>query len=99
MKEYSKKFPYDKAVVLNLLYDALDIMAIKVKKANSVRGTVQVSFGVEPGNEFRIELTPSLSETDTLVQVFYQDTKEKSDEVVEALYDEMESIIKKIGLK
>ena len=98
MIENSKLFPYDKVTVLNILYDALDAMALRIDKSNSARGTLLVSSDMEPKKEIRIALTPRFTEDKTLVEIYPVGEDELIHEWVSALYDEMKAVIRKAGM-
>jgi hypothetical protein len=88
-------FPYEKAVVLNAIYDALDARSFVIDRANSVRGTLFVSSKTFPEMNGRIAITPTLSGEQTLVEILTDDGAENQSEWINALMDEAQSLIRR----
>jgi len=99
LSDNGRLFPYDKAIVLNALYDALDGLSFVIDKSNSVRGTLFVSSKTFPEMRGRIAVSPALSGKHTLIEVFTDDGDEKQSEWTDALMDEMRSLIERAGME
>lgn len=54
MDDISRVFPYDRRIMLNVLYDTLDILGFHIEKANSKSGTFIVNSAEEPSERVRI---------------------------------------------
>lgn len=96
MSVSARRFPYEKTVILNVLYDALDAIGFSIDKSNSMRGTLLVSSATTAN--MRIALSPSLTEEKTLVEIFPMSDDFENSELIVALFDEMDAIIKKAGM-
>lgn len=96
MDAWARVYPYDKPMVLNMLYDALDALAMTIDSANSVRGVLLVSSGSVPRRGGRIGVSPNLTGDRTRVEVFPSEGLVCQREWVDALFDEMESVIRGI---
>ncbi len=99
MSDNGCQFPYEKAVVLNALYDALDALSFVIDRSNSVRGTLFVSSTTFPEMKGRIAITPTLSGEQTLVEIFADDGDENQSAWSNALMDEAQSLIKRTGMR
>ena len=99
MDKNERLYPYEKSIVINAIYDALDAIGFQINKANSGRGTLIVSAHTVPEMQYRIALTPSLTSEDTSVEVFSLAGEDTSDEWVAALFNEMKAILRKAGME
>lgn len=93
----ARRFPFEKAVVLNVLYDALDAIGFSIEKSDSMCGSFLVSFGEEK-EKMRIAISPSLTEEKTLVEVFTAEEGLDNRELGTVLFDEMQALIKRAEL-
>lgn len=95
----ARSFPYEKPVILNVLYDALDAVDISIDHSNSMRGTLLVSLGGAPEDKMRIAISPSLNEDETLIEIFPESEGFENGELITALFDEMDALIKRAGIE
>lgn len=98
MSVSAKRFPYEKSVVLNILYDALDAIDFNIDRSDSMRGIFLVSLRTAAKDKIRIEISPSLTEETTLVEIFSENESLESGEPIAVLFDEMDALIKKFGI-
>ncbi|MDD4716354.1 MAG: hypothetical protein PHT34_07430 [Oscillospiraceae bacterium] len=99
MSKNEKHFSGEKAVVINAAYDALDSIGIAISKSNSSRGTLIVSSVDSPTLGGRIAISPELSKDGTVVEVFPFTDDERQSEWISAFFDEMQSLMKRVGLE
>ena len=92
MNKYEKRFPCEKAIALNAVYDALDAIGLHIDSANSGRGTLIVSSQTTPEISFRIGLSPSISAEETTVEVFCPDGAAVDRGAADALSEEMTAV-------
>ena len=95
MDANEKMFMYDKATVLNVIYDALDAISFVIDKSNSFRGTLIVSSADFPQHGGRIAVSPDTAESKTLVEVFPSNNDAQQAEWIAALFDEMQVLIER----
>lgn len=95
----SGKYPYEKAIVLNALYDALDAMGVTIIQSNSARGTLLVHWKMEVDKEIRIVLSPNLTDDSTLVEIFLADNSPEYEQGAQALLDEIGAVLTKAGME
>ena len=99
MSEYTRKYPYEKTMVLNTIYDAVDTIDFLIDRANSMRGTLIISSVDSPTLGGRIAISPELSKDGTVVEVFPFSDDECQLEWIAAFFDEMQSLMKRAGLE
>ena len=99
MSEYTRKYPYEKTMVLNTIYDAVDTIDFLIDRANSMRGTLITSSVSFPQIGGRVAISPELSKDVTVVEVFPFTDDECQLEWIAAFFDEMQSLMKRAGLE
>ncbi len=99
MRASARRFPYEKAVVLNVIYDALDALGFRIDESNSMRGTLLVSLQASANDKMRIVISPSLREETSLVEIFPLCESSKNDELINAMFDEMDALIQRAGIE
>jgi len=99
MSEYTRKYPYEKTMVLNTIYDAVDTIDFLIDRANSMRGTLITSSVSLPQIGGRVAISPELSKDGTVVEVFPFTDDECKLEWIAAFFDEMQSLMKRAGLE
>lgn len=72
MSSQSRCLPYEKSIVINALYDAIDALGLSLDSANSMRGTLIVS-GAEHVEKMRIALNLDTIANQTRVEVYPED--------------------------
>lgn len=71
MNMKNKNIPYEKNIVINALYDVIEVLGLCLDSSNSARGTLIIS---EPGREGRIRIALDVINTKhTWVSVFHHD--------------------------
>lgn len=95
MSDNGQLFPYEKAIVLNAIYDALDALSFTIDYSNSVRGTLSVSSATFPKMKGRIAISPTLSGEQTQVEVFTNDEDHEASKWIPALMDEVQALLRR----
>lgn len=88
-------FPYDKHIMLNVLYDSLDILGFQVEKANSERGTITAKSTGETLRRFRIAFNTVSQEGKTTLQIYPEEEDERGMQLAEVLLDEITATTKR----
>lgn len=91
--------PYEKAIVLNALYDALDELAFVIDKSNSTRGTLLVSLAKCPQTVGRIAVSPTSLGRQTLVEVFPRSDDGEQPEWATVLFDATQALLRRAGME
>lgn len=95
MEVVSHAFPYDRSMMLSVLYDTLERLGLTIEQANSERGTVIVQSPGTPGQRIRIACSSLIMEGKTIVQLFCETGNDECDYIRRVLLDEMNSTIKR----
>lgn len=101
MDGISRVFPYDKRIMLNVLYDTLDTLGFQVEQANSERGTLITISAEEPPGRVRIACSSVLPESgETVVQIYPELANDAGNRLAGVLLDEISATVKRsLGLK
>ncbi|HOR86595.1 MAG TPA: hypothetical protein PLL98_08920 [Bacillota bacterium] len=99
MNDNRQTFPYEKAVILNALYDAMDALSFTIDSSNSSRGTLIMSSQTFPELGGRIAVSPLLSSDGAMVEVFPKGDGEAQTEWIAELFDEVRSLLERVRLK
>jgi hypothetical protein len=73
MEIQRRYFPYDKSIVINALYDTIEVLGLRLDSSNSTRGTLVVSDAQHTGS-MRIALNAEGNTDRTRVDVFPEDS-------------------------
>lgn len=96
MDVISHVFPYDKRIMLNVLYDTLDILGFQIEKANSERGTLIAISAAEPRRRIHIECSGVSPESgETAVQIYPELADDAGKRLAGVLLDEISAIVKR----
>lgn len=99
MSEYMREYPYEKAIVLNAIYDAVDTIEFLIDKANSMRGTLIISSVSFPQIGGRVAISPDEPLGRTLVEIYPECEDEPLLGWPCALLDETEALLRRTGLE
>ncbi len=72
MASDSRRYPYEKSIILGALYDTIEALGLRLDSSNSARGTLIVSDAEQTG-KLRIALGVGASTAQTQVEVFQED--------------------------
>jgi len=99
MSEYTREYPYEKTMVLNAIYDAVDTIGFLIDKANSMRGTLIISSASFSRIGGRVAISSDDTIGHTRVEIFpkCEDTPLLGWPC--ALLDETEALLKRAGLE
>lgn len=101
MDDLSRMFPYNKRIMLNVLYDTLDVLGFQIEKTNSERGTIIAISTVEPSRRVRIacnSISPEGSKT--VVQIYPELADDAGKCLGGVLLDEINATVKRsLGFK
>ncbi|NLT15930.1 MAG: hypothetical protein GXY05_16520 [Clostridiales bacterium] len=90
MDDISRVFPYDRRIMLNVMYDTLDSLGFQIEKANSERGTLIAISPEEPIERVRIACSGvSPYRGDTVVQIFPEHQSDAGKRLAEVLLEEI----------
>lgn len=99
MSEYTRKYPYEKTMVLNGIYDAVDTIDFLIDRANSMRGTLIISSVSFPQIGGRVAISPDDTIGHTRVEIF----PKCEDGLLQGwpcvLLDETEALLRRAGLE
>lgn len=93
MKRLDKNYPYEKALVMNTVYDALEATGFQIDKVNSSRGSLTVFCKDNFTLGGKIEVLPDISGNATLIEIIPKSEENEQSEWVNAFFDEVSSII------
>ncbi len=99
MSEYMREYPYEKTMVFNAIYDAVDTIEFLIDKANSMRGTLIISSVSFPQIGGRVAVSPDEVLGRTRVEIFPEREVEPLLGWPCALLDETEALLKRAGLE
>ncbi|MBP8614022.1 MAG: hypothetical protein KBI40_04105 [Firmicutes bacterium] len=99
MSEYTREYPYEKTMVLNAVYDAVDTMNFLIDKANSMRGTLIISSASFPRIGGRVAISPDDTTGHTRVEIFPKCEDAPLLGWPCALLDEAEALLRQAGLE
>lgn len=97
MSQLSRVYPYDKIIMLNVLYDTLDTIGFQIEKANSERGTVIARSDTKPNTRVRIAcngVSPE-SKDKTLIKIFPEPENDFGKRLAEAVLEEISATVKR----
>ena len=99
MSEYMREYPYEKTMVLNAMYDAVDKIDFLIDKANSMRGTLIISSASFSRIGGRVVISSDDTTGLTRVEIFpeCEDTPLLGWPL--ALLDETKALLKQTGLE
>lgn len=95
MSALHRLYPHEKTLVLNALYDALDVMGMSIIRANSARGILLISPEASVDEQLRIELTPDARDRNTGVEIITANDCSEDNAWANALLDEIASTIER----
>lgn len=98
MSEYTRDYPYNKTMVLNAVYDAVDTINFLIDKANSMRGTLIISSASFPRVGGRLAISPDDTIGHTRVEIFPKGEEAPLLGWPCALLYETEALLKQVGL-
>lgn len=93
MDAFRHVFPYEKSVMLNILYDTLDSIGFTIESANSERGTIIVLSSEPTGYCMRIALNSYPSEKKSVIEIFPDIKNNISEDLSKMLLDEIKATI------
>jgi hypothetical protein len=91
----SRVFPYDKSIMLSVLYDTLDALGFNIEQANSERGTIIIISAGTPNRRMRIACNSILTQRKTTIQIFPEIMDETGEHLSRVLLDELSATIKR----
>jgi hypothetical protein len=95
MDDISRVFPYDKCIMLNVLYDTLDALGLIIENANSERGTLIATSKDEPPRRIYIACSStSPGGGETAVSIFPELPDDAENSLSKVLLDEISSTVK-----
>lgn len=97
MSSISSVFPYQKSIMLNILYDALETLGFKIEQANSERGTIIAHSTGEPQRRMQIACNSILLEEKARVEIFPEIEDEESQLLSKMVIAEISTITTGIG--
>ena len=99
MDIFLRVFPYDKRIMLNALYDTLEILGLEVETANSERGEITAVSTEKPFHRISITCV-SRGEGHTLVRLQPDLADDRAKALACVLLDEIGATVKSsLGLK
>jgi hypothetical protein len=88
-------FPYEKSVMLNVLYDTIDHMGYRTEHANSERGTIAVLSPEPDKRSIRIALNSIPNEKGSIVRVLPEIEDCIGEQLSKVLLDEIAATIQR----
>ncbi len=99
MDIFLRVFPYDKRIMLNALYDTLEILGFQIETANSERGEIIAASTEKPFRRIRITCG-SPEEGKTSVQLLPELADDAGKRLAGVVLDEISATVKcSLGLK
>lgn len=101
MNNLSRMFPYDKRIMLNVIYDTMDMLGFLIEKSNSERGTIIAISGTKPYTRIRIACSGILSEgEETIIQICPEPGDDAGKRLAGVMLDEISATVKRtLGFK
>ncbi len=99
MSVLQRLYPHEKALVLNAIYDALDVMGMSIAQADSVRGTLLLYPEASREKQLRLMLSPDAKNERTKVEILTADEATDDEAWANTLLDEIASTIERTGLE
>lgn len=94
MDEVSSVFPYEKSIILNVLYDTLESMGFKIGHVNSERGTIIADSTEYPRSSIRIACNGIPPENKSIVRI-YTNNDNTQKRLSDVIIDEIEATIQR----
>ncbi len=91
----SRRYPYDKRIMLNVLYDTLDNLGFKIERSNSERGTIIAASKEEKPKRVRIACGGVLPEGRETEIKIYPEPGSEAEGLGEIILDEMDAMVKR----
>ena len=96
MNELFKVFPYDKSIMLNVLYDTLDSLGFQIEKANSERGTVIAVSDTKPSTRVRIACNGiSTKAAETTIRIYPEPEDDFGKRLGETMLEEINATVQR----
>lgn len=89
VNEISHVFPYERSIMLNVLYDTLDVSGFSIVEGNSRKGVIIATSGQAENLRIRIECSSISMKEKTLMQVILESAKNTNERVVEIFMDKL----------
>ncbi len=96
MDALSQKFPLNKGLMLNVLYDTLERIGFHLEKANSERGTLIVVSSSQAGRRMRIACEGSYTDHQSIIQIFPDIMDDIGQQMAKVLMEEITATIHSI---
>src|SRR5690554_5502420 len=94
MDALSHLYPYEKDVMLNVLYDTLDSIGFRIEHANSERGTIIAVSSSPSQRSMRIALNGVPLKGESVISIFPEIEDDFGKQLSKVLFDEIASTIK-----
>lgn len=89
MDTLSQKFPLNKGLMLNVLYDTLEYLGFYLEKANSERGTLIVLSSAPTARRMRIACEGSNNGSQSVIRIFPDIMDDIGRQMAKVLMDEI----------
>jgi hypothetical protein len=93
MSLMSHVFPYNKRLMLNVLYDTIDALELTLERTNSERGTLLVSTQDKQSKTVRIAISSECPDQSTRVQLFSEADDSWSKTWSKVFFEEVDATI------
>ena len=97
MDDLSRVFPYDKLLMLNVLYNTLGTLGFEIEKANSEEGILQfvAVSTLEPSRRVHIACGDLPKANSAVVQIRFEPAEDAGKRFVEVIFDEISATLKR----